>query len=183
MTIGKKIKELRLQKGWTLAQLAKHSGVALSSLSRMETGKMTGTLESHIAIVRTLGIRLPELYAELDPLERSIEHKTKELHSEKVLLGKGAGLTLLVSGSLRKKMLPALLGLQPGKSTSREQAPVGTETFIYLLKGKGEATIGKERITLNTGDTLYFQATLPHQLQNTSSSGLIALKVTSPPAI
>ena len=183
MTIGRKIRELRLQKGWILADLAKQSGVALSSLSRMETGKMTGTLGSHIAVARVLGVRLSELYMELDPLESFIEHRTKELHPEKILLGKGAGLAILVSGSLRKKMLPALLGLQPGKSTPREQAPMGTETFIYLLKGQAEATVGKEKILLNAGDSLYFQAALAHQLKNPGPGGALALKISSPPNI
>lgn len=183
MTIGEKIREFRLQKGWTLADLAKRSGVALSSLSRMETGKMTGTLESHLAVVRAFGIRLSELYAELDPLEASVEHRPKDLHPEKTLISKGVSYALLASGSLKKKMLPTLLGLGPGKSTHREQAPVGTEAFIYLLKGRVEAVIGKERIRLNTGDTLYFQAALPHQLKNVGPGGAVALKVTSPPAI
>lgn len=35
-TIGERVKELRLQRGWTLGQLAQRSGVAESYLSRLE---------------------------------------------------------------------------------------------------------------------------------------------------
>ena len=183
MTIGKKIRELRLQKDWTLADLAKHSGVALSSLSRMETGKMTGTLESHIRIVRALGVRLPELYADLDPLNGSIEHRTKTQQMDKLIAGKGACSTILASGSLRKKMLPAMVHIPQGRTTQHEQAPVGVETFIYLLKGRVEAAVGKERILLNVGDSLYFQASIPHQLKSMGPGAALAVKVTSPPSL
>jgi transcriptional regulator with XRE-family HTH domain len=66
INVGKRIRELRKKKGLTLLELSKKSGVALATLSRMETGKMTGTFESHVSISKALDLSLPEFYSELD---------------------------------------------------------------------------------------------------------------------
>lgn len=114
LTVGKGMRALRLDKEFTLADLAKRSGVALSTLSRIETGRMTGTLESHIRIARALGVRLPELYADVDLVGPAVELRPGP-SEDSFSLGKGAGFALLTQESLRKKMLPAMIYLKPGQ--------------------------------------------------------------------
>lgn len=181
--IGKKIREYRLRKDWTLADLSKRSGVALSTLSRIESGRMTGTLESHVQIAHSLGIRLLELYADLDSPGPMVEHRAGGQQSDQYKQGKGASFTILTSNALHKKMLPTLVTLQTGKSTSQEQAPVGTERFLYLLKGKISVTAGEDRVAMKVGDNLYLQASLPHQLKNTGSGPAAALSILTPPSV
>ncbi len=177
MHIGKTLRQLRQTKGWSLAELSKHSGVALSSLSRIETGRMTGTLESHVQISRALGVRLADLYAAVDPAGPATEiHRTQEE-------GREVHFRLLTRSSLQKRMLPVRLQLNPHKNTSKERCPEGTEKLVYLLKGQLEVTVGEERIKLKTGDALYFRASLPHEFANTSTSPALALCVSSPPAL
>jgi transcriptional regulator with XRE-family HTH domain len=181
--LGKKVREYRIAKELTLAELAKQSGVALSTLSRIETGKMTGTLESHIQIARALGARLPELYAELDPLASALEHRTGTDSSTRIHSGKGALLTILTSNALHRKMLPALIQLPAGKSTKTEQTSPGVERFLYALKGKTEVTVGSQRVRMNAGDSLYFQAANPHSFKNTGGGQALLLSLTSPPSV
>ena len=183
MNIGKKIREFRKRSDWTLAELAKHSGVALSSLSRIETGKMTGTLESHVKIARSLGVRLQELYEELDLQGPPFEVHSRSSQPEKIIQGKGATFAILTKGGLRKKMFPTLLSLQPGKNVREEVVPAGTERFLYLLKGRLEATIGREKVPLHVGDSLYLHASVSHELKNSGTSNALALSITSPPTV
>jgi len=180
--VGKKIRTIRLSKEWTLADLAKRAGVALSSLSRMEAGQMTGTLESHISIAKALGVRLPELYSELEPTLTAIEWKAKE-SPEKFHYGKGCCLTLLASGALRKKMLPVLISLQTGKSTPQEQSPSGTEKFIYGLAGRVAIEAGNQRVQIKAGDSAYLQASLSHLFKNTGPGMASILVLSSPPTV
>ena len=175
MTFGRKLREIRQKKDWSLAELAKRSGVALSSLSRMETGKMTGTLESHLRIARALGARVSELYASLDPAGPAVEVRKAEELSDPVLAGKGA--------LLQKKMLPVLVHLAPKKSTPQQRGPAGSERFLYVIKGQLEAKIGDQVARAETGESLYLQAFLPHTLSNTGSTSLLALSVTTPPTL
>ncbi|MBI1953241.1 MAG: helix-turn-helix transcriptional regulator [Candidatus Omnitrophica bacterium] len=180
--VGKKIKELRLAREWTLADLAKRSQVTISTLSRIESGKMTGTLESHTQIAQALGVRLAELYAAADPLETAAEHRKAGGVSGKILEKGGGRFDLLTQGPL-KKMFPALLTLKAGKSTAKEKTPVGVDKFLYVIKGRLEVEAGQSKFDLTAGDSLYFQASLPHTLKNASPQDAAALVVTSPPAI
>ena len=182
MAIGKKIRQLRQTKDWTLADLAKHSKVALSTLSRIETGRMTGTLESHIDIAKALGVRLPELYAQIDPNQEAVEIYRGANSAKKVATSKGTVLTLLASGSFQKKMLPALFTLSAHKSTASETGSAEVEKFLYLLQGHLELTVGKEKLTLKAGDSAYFQAACPHTLKNVGSSTAQVLVTTAPPS-
>lgn len=184
MTLGRKIRELRQQKDWSLAVLSKRSGVALSSLSRIETGRMTGTLESHIAIAKVLGARLAELYAGMDSLGGPI----LELHpagraSERVQLGKSAALAPLTGHSLQKKMFAGLLTLAARQTARRDKGPAGGEEFLYVLKGQLELVVGQEKARLNPGDCAYYVTSFPHQVTNLGGSAAQALRVSSPPTL
>ena len=181
--LGKKIKEFRLSKGWTLADLSKRSGVALSSLSRMETGRMTGTLHSHLQIAKSLGAQLAELYAELEPSAPSLEVRSGRLDHPKVATPKGDLLTVLAQNPFKKKMLPALLNLSPGKETSKEHAPAGVEGFLYVLKGRIDLTVGKEKASLSAGNSAYYQAWVSHALKNPGPGSASVLRVTHPPSL
>lgn len=66
MKIGDTIRLLRKAKKMTLQELSNKSGVALASISRMETGRMSGTIESHNDIARVLGVTLSYLYRVTD---------------------------------------------------------------------------------------------------------------------
>ena len=183
MTLGKKLKDFRQARDWSLAELAKRSGVALSSLSRIETGKMTGTLESHLKVARALGVRLSELYASLDVPGPAVELKRAEDPSDQIAEGKGATLSVLTSTPLQKKMLPVLLRLAPKKSAQKQRGPAGSERFLYVLKGQLEATVGDQTARAGAGETLYLQTSLPHTLSNPGPIPLLALSVTCPPTL
>ena len=183
MTLGRKLRELRQQKDWSLAELSKRSGVALSSLSRIETGRMTGTLESHIQVARAMGVRLAELYAGLDPLGGPLlEVHRKGEPGEKVQAGK-ASLTPLTGASLQKRMLGVILTLAPRQTTRRDRGPAGGEEFLYVLKGTLDLVVGQEKSRLGPGDSAYYQTSLPHQLTNPGATAAQALRVSSPPTL
>ncbi len=61
---GQKLKDLRLQKGLTLEQLAFEADIELSQVHRAEKGKINPTLTTLIALAKGLGIALTELMAD-----------------------------------------------------------------------------------------------------------------------
>ena len=73
--LGNRIREIRKQKKITLLELAKTTGVAQATLSRMETGLMVGTVKSHQKIAEALGISLAELYGHIDSRYSQISHQ------------------------------------------------------------------------------------------------------------
>ncbi len=183
MKIGKRLKELRKKKEITLEELSKKSGVALATLSRMENDKMPGTLRSHTRICKILGVSIAELYRELEDGSKTVESVPRSGRTEHFIHAKKARYELLVTKAMNKKLMPLIIHIEAGGSTQSEQNKTGVEKFIYMMKGTMEAAVGAEKYTLKPGDSLYFEASLPHTFRNNTRSDVEAICVISPPAL
>ncbi len=181
MNIGDTIRGLRKEKEMTLLELAQKSGVALATLSRMENGKMTGTLESHMHICEALDLSLPELYKNLYLSKKAVDIQTNKSRTDVFIHDKNSSEEILVSKVLNKRMLPVLIKISKGGKTHKDQTQTGIEKFIYILEGKIEATIGEEKYDLTKGDTLYFEASSPHFFKNIHSHDTKLICIVSPP--
>ena len=168
--LGNRIHRLRKSQKLTLVEIAKKTGIDQATLSRIENGIMIGTLSSHMKIAEALGTRLPDLYE--DVLEKIDEKKEKVVRHklETFSHSGGAVAELLTSNILQKKMMPVLLKLKPKGRTETEEYPAIAERFVYVLKGSAKAMIGKEDKSLNSGESLYFNASLPHHFANNAKS-------------
>lgn len=183
MKIGKRIRDLRKDKGITLEELSEKSGVALATLSRMETGKMTGTLASHNSICKALGISIAELYRKLEDDLKTVETVPKRKRTEHFVHANKAKYELLVTKTLDKKIMPLMIKLGTGGKTQKEKNKPGVEKFIYMISGMIEATVGDQVHTLRRGDSLYFDASLPHFFANKAKTETEAICIVSPPAL
>lgn len=62
MLDGKKLRDKRFQKGWTMAEFSVRSGVALSRIQEYELGKRDNLeLHSLLRLCNTLGCRVDDL--------------------------------------------------------------------------------------------------------------------------
>jgi len=175
--IGKRVRELRKKKKLTLAEISEKSKVALATLSRIETGRMTGTLESHIAIAKALDMTLPELYADIDKpitVQKEKDRADVFVHDTK------ASSVILTKDIFTKKMLPVLIKVNRGSRTHKEELRKGTEKFVYVLEGKIEVAVGEERNTLGADATLYFDASRPHYIRNVGNREARCICVVTP---
>ncbi len=183
-TLGARVRALRKSAKLTLVELSKLSGVALATLSRIETGRMTGTLECHQAIAKAFGIPLPDLYREVaaeTPLV--VLRRRAQANTDRFVYGKGAVMEMLTSKIFAKRMMPMLVALAPGRGTESEESQPSVEKFLYVLMGVVQAQVGTESHRLKAGDALYFAGSLPHSWRNAGRGKAQCLCVTSPPAL
>jgi quercetin dioxygenase-like cupin family protein/DNA-binding Xre family transcriptional regulator len=183
MNIGETIRKLRKEKKMTLLELSERSGVALATLSRMENGKMTGTLESHVNICRALEVPLTDIYKDLIASSEKVEVETKKAGTGVFVHDKRASSEMLAANSFNKNMVPMMIKISKNGDTHPEKTKSGIEKFIYVLDGKLEAEIGGNKYKLIKGDTLYFESSAPHHFKNTGSSEVRLISVVSPPAL
>ena len=183
MKIGKRIHILRKEKDMTLEELSQKSGVALATLSRMENNKMTGTLNSHNKICKALGVSIAELYRELEDSSKVVEAVPRRKRTEHFIHTKKAKYELLVTKTLDKKIMPLAMKIGARGETQREQNKPGVEKFIYVMNGALEALIGNETYSLKRGDSLYFDASLPHTFKNKTKAEAEAICIISPPTL
>lgn len=181
--LGDQIRTLRKAKKLTLVEIAKTTGIDQATLSRIENGRMTGTLDSHRRIADALGVRLTDLYDKMMNQiaqagdRRAVDRLQSFSHSH------GAVSELLTTGVLQKKMMPVLLKLKPKGFTETEELPSFTERFIYITKGSIELTLGKEKRDLTLGQCFYFNASLPHHFRNRQKSESQLLSVITPTSL
>ena len=183
MHVGEIINRLRKERKMTLLELSNGSGVAVATLSRVENGKMTGTLDSHMAICKTLEISLPELYKDLSTSQKIVEIQTRNARTEVFVRDKKTASEMLASNVLNKKMMPLMIKISKGGATHKEETKVGIEKFLYVLEGKLDAFVGEKRYEMTKGDTLYFESSLPHYFKNTGMGEVRLISVISPPAL
>ena len=183
MKIGKRMRTLRKEKNMTLDALSKKSGVALATLSRMENNKMTGTLAAHASICKALGASITELYRNLENEEKTVENISQRKRTEHFVHSNKAKYELLVAKASGKKLLPLILTIGSGGATDQEQDKPGAEKFVYIFAGALEASIGTNTYSLKRGDSLYFDASLPHSFKNILKVQAEAMCIISPPAV
>lgn len=185
-TIGDRLRNLRKTQKVTLLELAKSSGVDAATISRIETGQMTGTLESHMKLARGLGVKLTDLFQGIEQAQsgKTVSLQGRGSRSEVYLYEAGkSSMSMLTTNVLQKKLMPILISIEPGGSTHKEENRVGTEKFLYVLEGELEAKVGQEIHRLKRGSSLYFDASLPHQLRNAGPKTVRCLAVVTPPVL
>lgn len=183
LKIGSRIRTIRKAKKVTLVELSKQTGIAQATLSRIETGRMIGTVESHGKIAEALGMSLAELYAPLDRRYEEVAHTKKEASRKVVHQSRGCQMELLTQEVTKKKITPLLATLAGNSRTAMEQNERGVEKFVWVLDGEVEVSVEKENHTLKSGETLYFDASLPHRLANPKAKTAKAFIAVSPSKI
>ncbi|MEV1177030.1 XRE family transcriptional regulator [Nonomuraea sp. NPDC049784] len=151
-----RLSELRLERGWSLEELASQSGISRSTLSRLERGEISPT-------AALLG-KLCHVY------ERTMSRLLAEVESEPprvVRAGAQAVFRDEESGFVRRSVSPPHPGLRgevvegtlrPGADISYEAPPVpGLEQHIWVLEGAVEITADGHTYTVETGDCLRFR--------------------------
>ena len=183
MKIGARIRTLRKAKKITLIDLSKQTGVAQATLSRIETGTMLGTVESHRKIAEALGCSLAELYAPLDRRYEEVTLSKKEAPRKVVHQGRGCQMELLTQEVTKKKITPLLLTLAGSARTGMEHNERGVEKFVWVLEGEIEIQLEKETHLLKSSETLYFDASFPHRFSNSKSKTAKVFVAVSPSKI
>ena len=181
--LGERIKKLRKSRRLTLVEISKKTRIDMATLSRIENGKMTGTLDSHMQIAEALGVRLPDLYEQV--IDKVYQKKDEQARKRVETFSHSSGVVaeLLTTGVLQKKMMPVILKLKPSGRTAPEEYSGITERFLYITKGSLEIQVGKETKTLKQGESLYFDASLPHSFRNPLKSDTEALSVLTPSSL
>jgi len=178
--IGEAIRLSRKAKKITLVELSRLTGVAQATLSRIETGVMQGTIDSHKKIAEALGVSLAELYSGIDTRKQNIDNESQSARSSANYLSEKVRCEILTPSAPHKKMFPMHIRFEPKGEVTLEPLERGVDKFIYCLTGKIQIVVENDSYELQEGDSLYFDASLPHQFTNLAERESRLIVVTSP---
>jgi transcriptional regulator with XRE-family HTH domain len=181
MNLGERIRDIRKQKKITLVELSQLTGVAQASLSRIETGIMNGTVESHRKIAEALGMNIAELYMGIDPkLSEITVRGDKEIKKQIEIKGDNVRLELLTTQLSTRKFAPILISIPQSGTLTFEKLERGTEKFLWVQSGTVTVTLNNNDYALNQNETIYFDASFSHIIKNIGINEAKILSVTSP---
>jgi transcriptional regulator with XRE-family HTH domain len=184
--IGERIKRLRLKKSMGLVELGKHTGLSASFLSQLETGRVVPTLRNLARIAMVFSKDLSYFF-ESEPRSIFRVHRRKE----RVRLPQTGvepptyffeSLGYLVPD---RAMDPYFAEFQPlAKETDiKPHLHAGFE-FLYVLEGELDFQHGEQRVHLEPGDAVYFDASTAHSYRcaGRKPAGVIIVTMHQPPA-
>jgi len=177
--IGWRIKKLREAKRMTLATLAEKTGLSKGLLSKIENGLVSSPVSTLSLVAESLQVRLAFLVDRFEEKPQIQYVLTKKNKGTKHDLGTeefGLYYERLAAKKLNKKMSPSILTVE----TDKELPVVFThpgEEFLMVQEGRMELSMGKEKFIMETGDSIYFDADIPHRGRNIEDYPLKVLMV------
>ncbi len=159
MKIGKKLKELRLEKNFSLEQLAKKVDLTRSFLSQVEKDKTSPSIASLIKILSALNIKMADFFQSVEGTKGVVLKKSqRKLFYDQKSKIKMASLS---TGFSNPKIEPFYAEMETG-SFSEFMYSRG-QTFGFVLTGTIELTLGEDIYLLKPGDSVYFDSSVPHR--------------------
>jgi XRE family transcriptional regulator, regulator of sulfur utilization len=165
-TVGARVRSLREAMDLSLRDLAERSGVSAPMLSQVERGDTSPTLTIAERIASGLDLTLSQLLR-LDE-DRHV-----------VVVRSGKGRTRRRRGHRVEELTPPLPGqradvsvhtLAPGAATGAADDPPmhepGSRETAVVVEGTAELFIDGQRHELTEGDSVTFDADLPHHFEN-----------------
>ena len=179
--LAARVRELRTAHGWTLAQAAEKAGLARSTLSKIENGQMSPTYEALKKLATGLGISVPQLFTPSRSEKVTARLATSRAGEGEPLITTTYEHELLGAGLSRKDMLPYRTRVRARRIEDFDGwVRHGGEEFLYVLTGRIRLyTEFYEPQDLARGDSVYYDATMGHNVISISDDDATLLWVTS----
>src|ERR1700693_2628098 len=173
--MGARLRQLRLRRGLSLAQVAKSVGISLGFLSALERSHMSASVGTLRKLARFYKTNILDCYDTAEsnsPVVRPNRRKVLEA-------GPGVRMELLAWGNA--VMEPHLFRIAPGAGSGEAYAHDGEEV-LHGIRGRIDITLnGGTCYKLNPGDSFYFESNTPHRWVNPGRIETQVLWVNTPP--
>ena len=163
--LGENLKRLRRNRGWNLSRLAKEAELPQSTLSKVEAGQMSLNYEKLLRISQALDADVRELFAtasEAALADGALARRTIDRASRRFKSFENLRIQHLSAELKQRLMIPVLMEVADQDGDPPMMEVVG-ERFAYVVEGPLEFHCAQyETVTLETGDSIYVDASMPH---------------------
>lgn len=166
-TIGRNIRQLRVEKGMTLQALGDLTDLSPSMLSLLERGKTGPSIGTLVVIASSLGAQMSDL---LDRSEHQEERLVSRVEDQPVFESSTGVLRRILKQDRARDIEVAINEYQPG--TSNAPTEHGHEGYEYgvLLEGVLSVTVNGRAHELKPGDLISYPSLQPHRFTNTGTT-------------
>jgi transcriptional regulator with XRE-family HTH domain len=178
MNLGKRIQDLRRRRGLTTGELAARVQVTSGFISQLEHSKTDPSLHTLQRVAAALQVPLSYLLLDEETKPQVIRRGERHI----IHVGNGGLRASILSPLPSRNLELVLLELPPGGvSGTKVQVHNGHECHL-VVKGKVRAHYGDESHLLDEGDSIFWDGTAPHRLENVGAEVAQILMALTPPA-
>lgn len=180
VVVGPRLRNMRDERGQSLADLSERTGISVSTLSRLETGARTPGLGHLVALARAHGVSLDDLVGVRFSRDPRLRYETVEEHGRIIMpLAPAAGGLWVEHAIIRP---PAQGNATPdvhvhgpgdaGDVRRRREAPHTYEpdslrthrgyVWILVLEGSLRLVVGDHDLVIDPGEAAEFDTRVPH---------------------
>jgi transcriptional regulator with XRE-family HTH domain len=152
-TARRRLRSLRLARGWSLDELARRSYIGPSTISRIETGHRRVALDQLVSLARALETTVDALLADEDADDVVIRPTRNVV--------RGASLWMLSRGDDPSGRIVAKMRLPQLKRAPEPRVHPGRDWF-YVLDGTAHLLLGERHHIVESGQAAEFDTMTPH---------------------
>jgi DNA-binding transcriptional MerR regulator len=172
--IGTHLRQLRVGRGLSLAQVAKRVGISVGFLSALERSHMSASVSTLRKLARFYKTNILDFFDVAESNSRLVpSHKRKVLEA-----GPGVRMELLAWGNTA--MEPHLFRISPLAGSGESYTHEGEE-FLHVLRGQLHISVAEVEYRLKPGDSFYFESATPHRWHNPGRTETRVLWINTPP--
>ena len=182
LQLGQRVRDIRLSQNLTLEEASKLTGLARSTLSKIENEQISPTFSAVTKLVNGLGIDIPQLFVAPKQKNTAIGRRDITRKGE----GKLHPTTtyeheLLATELSGKKMIPYRTRIC-ARSFEEYQEWIRHDGEEFMLVLSGQVLFYSEHyqpVELNEGDSTYYDAGMGHAVVSNSEEDAVILWVTA----
>ena len=180
-SLGNAIRAYRKLKNMTLLNLAKRAKFSISYLSQIERDLLTPSIETLRRLAEALGVPAGQLML-TDARQPSSPVAVVRRSERKQLAFPGSNIHYeLLTPDMRRRASLLWVEAPPGSESGPLFSHEG-EDGVVVLKGSIEVEVGSVWHQLEVGDSIYFNAKIPHRWRNSASVSAQAIWLSTPPS-
>jgi transcriptional regulator with XRE-family HTH domain len=164
--IGERIRGLRIAKGLSIVEVSGKSGIAESTLYSIEGHMVSPPLGNLVSLAKVFEVSVGDLFGDSGDspycIVRSGDRKTVSRFNSTDGTSGGYSYESLGQHKKNRHMEPFLVTLTPTESSQAEPNQHIGEEILFVLEGKVDVRLLDKTETLNPGDSIYYDSTMPH---------------------
>jgi quercetin dioxygenase-like cupin family protein len=163
--LGIRVKKARESRGMSIFDIYLRTGIGVDLLSQIEEGTVVPPLGTVIKLAKALDLKVGYVISgeEAKPytIVRREDRKVTSRYDPAKEKRHGYEYESLAPRKTDRTMEPFLVTLEPSE-TEEERSTHDGQEFIFVLRGKMEVRLGEEIHILEPGDSIYYDASVPH---------------------
>jgi len=167
MDVGRRLRELRAARGLSLRALAARSGLNVNTLSLIENQHTSPSVSTLQQLAQTLQVFISAFFETSQGNKQVVHQKT--VSRPRAVFTHGS-IEDLGAGMSRFGVEPLIVTLEPHANSGKTPIVHTGSEFVYCLEGHITYTIDTDNYRLEPGDSLLFEAYLPHRWKNSGNT-------------